>query len=119
VRATDVRSKIVAADSSGGGVFVGFVAAPDDVRVSSSGGSAVVEVPHDETSYRADVTSSGGSREVGVKTDPESTHIVKIDSSGDPSLGGVTVDQYVGGQSKIITVIVPPVDLAQKALGSS
>jgi branched-chain amino acid transport system substrate-binding protein len=43
----------------------------------------------------------------------------KIDSSGDPSLGGVTVDQYVGGQSKIITVIVPPVELAQKALGSS
>jgi hypothetical protein len=31
----------------------------------------------------------------------------------------VTVDQYVGGQSKIITVIVPPVELAQKALGSS
>ena len=28
----------------------------------------------------------------------------KIDNTGDPSLGGVTVDQYVGGQSKIITV---------------
>jgi branched-chain amino acid transport system substrate-binding protein len=41
----------------------------------------------------------------------------KIDSSGDPSLGGVTVDQYVGGQSKIITVINPPADLAVKALG--
>jgi hypothetical protein len=82
VRATEVASKIVDADSSGGGVFVGFAAPPDDVRVSSSGGSAVVEVPHDETSYRADVTSSGGSREVGVKTDPDSTHFVKIDSSG-------------------------------------
>jgi branched-chain amino acid transport system substrate-binding protein len=41
----------------------------------------------------------------------------KIDSSGDPSLGGVTVDQYVGGQSKIITVINPPASLAVKALG--
>jgi branched-chain amino acid transport system substrate-binding protein len=41
----------------------------------------------------------------------------KIDSSGDPSLGGVTVDQYVGGQSKIITVINPPAALAVKALG--
>jgi branched-chain amino acid transport system substrate-binding protein len=41
----------------------------------------------------------------------------KIDSSGDPSLGGVTVDQYVGGQSKIITVINPPAELAIKALG--
>jgi branched-chain amino acid transport system substrate-binding protein len=41
----------------------------------------------------------------------------KIDSTGDPSLGGVTVDQYVGGQSKIITVINPPAALAVKALG--
>ena len=32
----------------------------------------------------------------------------KIDTTGDPSLGGVTVDQYVGGQQKIITVINPP-----------
>jgi branched-chain amino acid transport system substrate-binding protein len=40
----------------------------------------------------------------------------KIDNTGDPSLGGVTVDQYVGGQSKIITVINPPVSLANKAL---
>jgi branched-chain amino acid transport system substrate-binding protein len=41
----------------------------------------------------------------------------KIDSTGDPSLGGVTVDQYVAGQSKIITVINPPAALAVKALG--
>jgi branched-chain amino acid transport system substrate-binding protein len=41
----------------------------------------------------------------------------KIDSTGDPSLGGVTVDQYVGGQQKIITVINPPAALAIKALG--
>ena len=41
----------------------------------------------------------------------------KIDSSGDPTLGGVTVDQYVGGKQKIITVINPPADLAVKALG--
>jgi DUF4097 and DUF4098 domain-containing protein YvlB len=82
VRATDVRSKIVSADSSGGGVTVSFLTPPDDVNVSSSGGSAVVEVPHDDTAYRADVTSSGGSRQVGVKTDPESTHIVRVDSSG-------------------------------------
>jgi hypothetical protein len=82
VRATDVSSKIVEADSSGGGVFVRFIAPPDDVKVSSSGGSAVVEVPHDETAYRTDVTSSGGSRQVDVKTDPDSTHVIEVDSSG-------------------------------------
>jgi branched-chain amino acid transport system substrate-binding protein len=42
----------------------------------------------------------------------------KIDSSGDPSLAGVTVDQYqADGTNKIITSITPPADLAVKALG--
>jgi hypothetical protein len=82
VRATAVSSKVVSADSSGGGVFVSFVSPPDDVKVSSSGGGAVVEVPHDETSYQAKVTSSGGSRQLDVKTDPDSTHVIEIDSSG-------------------------------------
>jgi branched-chain amino acid transport system substrate-binding protein len=42
----------------------------------------------------------------------------KIDSSGDPSLGGVTVDQFqADGTNKIITVVNPPADLAVKALG--
>src|SRR4051794_22426587 len=41
----------------------------------------------------------------------------KIDNTGDPNLGGVTVDQYVGGAQKIITVINPPASLAIKALG--
>lgn len=82
VRATEVSSKVVVANSSGGGVFVGFVAPPDDVKVSSSGGSAVVEVPDDETVYRTDVTSSGGSRQVDVKTDRDSSHVIEVDSSG-------------------------------------
>ena len=42
----------------------------------------------------------------------------KIDSSGDPSLAGVTVDQYqADGTNKIITSITPPASLAVKALG--
>jgi hypothetical protein len=41
----------------------------------------------------------------------------KIDSSGDPSLGGVTVDQIVGGVIKPVVVVNPPVALAVKALG--
>jgi ABC-type branched-subunit amino acid transport system substrate-binding protein len=42
----------------------------------------------------------------------------KIDSSGDPSLAGVTVDQYqADGTNKIITSITPPFSLATTALG--
>ena len=41
----------------------------------------------------------------------------KIDSSGDPSLGGVTVDQITGGNIVPVTVVNPPASLAVAALG--
>jgi branched-chain amino acid transport system substrate-binding protein len=41
----------------------------------------------------------------------------KIDSSGDPSLGGVTVDEIEKGAITPVTVVNPPVSLAVKALG--
>jgi branched-chain amino acid transport system substrate-binding protein len=41
----------------------------------------------------------------------------KIDSSGDPSLAGVTVDVIKSGKIKVVTTINPPVSLAKAALG--
>jgi branched-chain amino acid transport system substrate-binding protein len=41
----------------------------------------------------------------------------KIDSSGDPSLGGVTVDVIKGGNIVPVTTVTPPVSLAKAALG--
>jgi branched-chain amino acid transport system substrate-binding protein len=41
----------------------------------------------------------------------------KIDSSGDPSLAGVTVDVIKGGVIKAVKVVNPPASLAVKALG--
>jgi branched-chain amino acid transport system substrate-binding protein len=41
----------------------------------------------------------------------------RIDSSGDPSLGGVTVDVIKGGVITVDQVINPPASLAVKALG--
>ena len=40
-----------------------------------------------------------------------------IDSSGDPSLGGVTVDVIKGGAITPYTTVSPPASLAKKALG--
>jgi len=40
----------------------------------------------------------------------------KIDSTGDPSLGGVTVDQITNGDIKPLVVVLPPASLAVKAL---
>jgi branched-chain amino acid transport system substrate-binding protein len=41
----------------------------------------------------------------------------KIDSTGDPSLGGVTVDVIKGGAITPVVVVNPPASLAVKALG--
>jgi branched-chain amino acid transport system substrate-binding protein len=41
----------------------------------------------------------------------------RIDSSGDPSLAGVTVDVIKGGVIKAVTTINPPLSLAKAALG--
>jgi branched-chain amino acid transport system substrate-binding protein len=40
-----------------------------------------------------------------------------IDSSGDPSLGGVTVDEITGGAIVPVTTVTPPASLAKAALG--
>ncbi len=41
----------------------------------------------------------------------------KIDATGDPSLGGVTVDQITNGTITPLVVVLPPASLAVKALG--
>jgi branched-chain amino acid transport system substrate-binding protein len=41
----------------------------------------------------------------------------RIDSTGDPSLGGVTVDQITNGTITPLVVVLPPASLAVKALG--
>jgi branched-chain amino acid transport system substrate-binding protein len=41
----------------------------------------------------------------------------KIDSSGDPSLGGVTVDAVKNGNITAVTTVNPPLSLAKAALG--
>ena len=41
----------------------------------------------------------------------------RIDATGDPSLGGVTVDQITNGNITPLVVVLPPASLAVKALG--
>jgi branched-chain amino acid transport system substrate-binding protein len=41
----------------------------------------------------------------------------RIDATGDPSLGGVTVDQITNGAITPLVVVLPPASLAVKALG--
>ena len=43
--------------------------------------------------------------------------IAYVSPSGDPSLGGVTVDQITNGAIVPVTTVTPPLSLAKAALG--
>lgn len=87
VRVQETAASRVVADSSGGGVRLGFARPPSDVDADSSGGGVTVEVPADATTYQVDARASGGGTRVDIRTDPVGERRIKARSSG----GGVTV----------------------------
>lgn len=87
VTATALRSQVVRADSSGGGVHLSFLVAPRSVDASSSGGGVDVTVPDDGTEYAVDASSSGGGTTVEVPVRDRSDRRIHASSSG----GGVDV----------------------------
>ena len=89
ITAIGLQSSTADADSSGGGVRLEFVAAPQSVRATSSGGGVTVVIPDTSVSYNVDASSSGGGVSRDVRSDPDSSRTISIHSSG----GGVTV-QY-------------------------
>jgi hypothetical protein len=78
ISATGLRTGDVQASTSDGRVHLQFLSAPTAVRVTSSDGSVLVEVPHDRTAYRVDVSTSDGSHTVDVPTDPSSDRHVAV-----------------------------------------
>jgi hypothetical protein len=78
ISATGLRTGDVQASTSDGSVHLLFLAPPNAVRVTSSDGSVLVEVPHDGTVYRVDVSTSDGSRTVDVPTDSSSDRHVAV-----------------------------------------
>jgi hypothetical protein len=78
----------VRASTSDGSVHLSFLSPPTAVRVSSSDGSVLVDVPHDGTAYRVDVNTSDGSRTVDVPTDPSSyRHVAVSTQDGSVRIG--------------------------------
>ena len=55
-----------------------FISPPTAVRATSSDGSVLVDVPHDLTVYRVDVSTKDGSRTVDVPTDPSSDRHIAV-----------------------------------------
>ena len=64
-----------------------FAVTPSDVRVDSRFGSTTIEVPDDGTVYRITGTTSFGDRSIQVRTDPDSSNVIHVDST----FGEVTV----------------------------
>jgi hypothetical protein len=81
ISATGLHTGNVRASTSDGSVHLSFLAPPTAVRVTSSDGSVLVDVPHDLTVYHVVVSTKGGSRTVDVPTDPASDRHIAVTTS--------------------------------------
>jgi hypothetical protein len=78
ISATGLHTADLRASTSDGSVHLSFLAPPTAVRVTSSDGSVLVDVPHDLTVYRVVVSTKDGSRTVDVPTDPASDRHIAV-----------------------------------------
>ncbi len=81
VRANDLRSPAVTAESSAGDVSLDFATPPEMVSVNSNAGDVRVTLPAVTGGYRVDVDTSAGDTRVTVPTDPASTHRIRAETS--------------------------------------
>lgn len=87
VEATGLTSSSVDVVSRGGGTRLEFVEPPELVVVRTQGGGADVVLPRDDVAYAIDTTAADGVEIVDVRTDPDASRVVQLDSDG----GGITV----------------------------
>jgi hypothetical protein len=76
-----LRSPIVVARSSAGGVALDFATAPRSVRAESSAGSVDIVVPRDDTVYKVSADRSLGEPDVNVNSGPQSDHTIDASTS--------------------------------------
>jgi hypothetical protein len=78
--ATSLTSPTATVSGEGGGVTLGFTAAPASVRVDTGGGNASLAVPGGPYAVSAD---TGGSQEtVLIATSPAATRLISVDTEG-------------------------------------
>jgi DUF4097 and DUF4098 domain-containing protein YvlB len=86
VEAEDLGSEQVQAVTSSGDVELNFGTSPRDVDAATASGDVRVVVPRG-AAYRVEADTGSGESDIGVRTDPESTRIVRArTSSGDASV---------------------------------
>jgi Putative adhesin len=81
VKVSETRSTEINARSSGGSVKVSLLAPPTNVDLSSSAGSATVELPRTSDAYDVDASSEAGSSTVDVDTATSSGRKIRVRSS--------------------------------------
>lgn len=78
--AQGVAAATATVTTAGGDVQLGFVTAPDSVRVGTGGGAADVVVPWG--TYALTANSGGGPQSVGIATDPSAARSISVRTSG-------------------------------------
>jgi Putative adhesin len=81
VKVSETRSTEINARSSGGSVKVSLLAPPTNVDLSSSAGSATLELPRTSDAYDVDASSTAGSSTVTVDTATSSARKIRVQSS--------------------------------------
>jgi hypothetical protein len=84
ISASAVTSARVIADSGGGPVTLEFTTVPRYVRVTASGGSVSIIVPHAKAGYAITTTSAGGSVSQLIPSTPHAPNVINVDSGGGP-----------------------------------
>jgi Putative adhesin len=92
VKVSETRSTEINARSSAGSVKISLLAPPTNVDLSSSAGSATLELPRTPDAYDVDASSSAGSSTVTVDTATSSARKIRVRSSA----GSVRVTYSAG-----------------------
>jgi Putative adhesin len=81
VKVSETRSTEINARSSAGSVKISLLVPPTNVDLSSSAGSATLELPRTSDAYDVDASSSAGSSTVDVDTATSSARKIRVRSS--------------------------------------
>jgi hypothetical protein len=79
----------VTAQSSSGDVELGFDLAPQQIDAQTSSGDVDLRLPTGDETYKVDADTNSGDESANVKTDPQSSRVIKAKSSS-----GDTVVEY-------------------------
>lgn len=81
ISGTNLSATAVTAQSSSGDVELGFDLAPQTIDAQTSSGDVGLRLPAGSETYKVEADSNSGDESANIKTDPESSRVIKAKSS--------------------------------------